>query len=135
MMVTAQGADHTAGNVPTMDCTDKSLEEMVAASVEAQVLTAAADSLGLCMFGRSVTNTRIDFVVNAINDALGTTLTSEFFSELGSDVLKLEDQFNAAAGFSVKDDELPDFFYNEPVAPTNKVARIHGPEIRQHLPH
>ncbi|MEE2805321.1 MAG: aldehyde ferredoxin oxidoreductase C-terminal domain-containing protein [Pseudomonadota bacterium] len=135
MMVTAQGADHTAGNVPTMDCTDKSLEEMVAASLEAQVLTAAADSLGLCMFGRSVTNTRIDFVVNAINDALGTTLTPEFFSELGSDVLKLEDQFNAAAGFSVKDDELPDFFYNEPVAPTNKVARIHGPEIRQHLPH
>ena len=87
------------------------------------------------MFGRSVTNTRIDFVVNAINDALGTTLTPEFFSELGSDVLKLEDQFNTAAGFSVKDDELPDFFYNEPVAPTNKVARIHGPEIRQHLPH
>ena len=135
MMVTAQGADHTAGNVPTMDCTDKTMEEMVAASVEAQVLTAAADSLGLCMFGRSVTNTRIDFVMSAINQALGTELTPSFFTELGSDVLKLEDQFNAAAGFTVEDDELPSFFYDEPVAPTNKVARIHGPDVRQYLPH
>ena len=108
---------------------------MVAASVEAQVLTAAADSLGLCMFGRSVTNTRIDFVMSAINQALGTELTPSFFTELGSDVLKFEDQFNAAAGFTVEDDELPSFFYDEPVAPTNKVARIHGPDVRQYLPH
>ena len=32
MMVTAQGTDHTAGNLPVFDCKDKSTAELVAAS-------------------------------------------------------------------------------------------------------
>ncbi len=133
MMVTAQGADHTAGNVPTMDCNGKSIEELVAASVEAQVTIAASDSLGLCIFGRSVTNTNVEFVVNAINDALGTDLGEEFFFELGRKTLEYEQAFNRAAGFSEADDELPAFFYEEPLAPTAKVARLHAGEVREHL--
>ena len=55
MMVTAQGADHTAGNLPVLDCSDMPLEDIVAASLEAQAQYAASDALGLCIFGRSVT--------------------------------------------------------------------------------
>ncbi|MBT4937896.1 MAG: aldehyde ferredoxin oxidoreductase, partial [Rhodospirillaceae bacterium] len=36
MMVTAQGADHTAGNIPTFQCKDKTTEELVAASLDIQ---------------------------------------------------------------------------------------------------
>ena len=133
MMLTAQGADHTAGNVPMMDCNGKQLSELVAASLQAQVSSAAADSLGLCVFGRSVTDTNTEMVINAINDAHGTELEPSFFEELGRETLKLENEFNKAAGFGVADDELPQFFYDQPLAPTDKVACFHSGEIHQNL--
>ena len=129
MMTTAQGADHTAGNVPKMETKDMSVEEIVAASYDAQVMTAAGDSLGLCVFGRTVTNAELDKITEAINAAVGTNLDSSFFRELGSETLKLEFEFNKAAGFGIEDDELPEFFYNEPLFPSNRVARFHASEL------
>ncbi len=133
MMVSAQGADHTTGNVPYMICHDKEIDELVEASIEAQIINAATDSLGLCVFGRSVTVPNIDFVVQAMNDAHGTDLEPSFFQELGRATLKLESEFNQAAGFTVADDELPEFFYQETLAPTNNVARFHGPELQERI--
>jgi aldehyde:ferredoxin oxidoreductase len=135
MMVSAQGADHTAGNVPKLDCTNMSVEEVVAASLESQRVMASSDALGLCIFGRGVTDTNVAFVVNAINDAHGTDLKESFYSELGDETLALERQFNLDAGFTVADDELPEFFYSDPLAPTGKVARFHGPEVNKALGH
>jgi aldehyde:ferredoxin oxidoreductase len=129
MMMTAQGADHTAGNLPFWDCKDKTADEIVAASMAAQVVAAAADSLGMCIFGRSVTDENQEFIVNALNDAHGTTLPASFLSELGKDTLELEHEFNQAAGFNTRDNELPQFFYDEPVEPTGKVARFHSSEV------
>lgn len=131
MMVTAQGADHTAGNLPRMKTIDMSTDEIVDASMRVQVLMAAADSLGLCIFGRSVTNTHLGFIADAINNAVGTDLDAEFFESLGRETLKLEDEFNRAAGFTTEDDELPEFFYREPLPPSNKAARFHAGEVRQ----
>ena len=37
MMVTAQGADHTAGNIPAFECAGKSVQEIADASYEIQV--------------------------------------------------------------------------------------------------
>ena len=130
MMMTAQGADHTAGNLPQYDSVGKPAEELVHASLDMQALTASTDSLGLCIFGRSVTYAQIEFMVNAMNDAHGTELTAEFYRQLGVETLHLENQFNEQAGFAVKDDELPDFFYEEALKPTDNLARFHGPEIR-----
>jgi len=129
MMMTAQGADHTAGNAPQYDCKDKDANELVAASLDLQVSCATADSLGLCIFGRSVTNTHIDFIVNAINDAHGIELPESFFKQLGRETLDLETRFNKDAGFTEADDELPSFFYNEALPPSNKAARWHSKEI------
>lgn len=131
MMVTAQGADHTAGNVPRMDCRDKSIDEIVAASVESQIMSAATDSLGLCLFGRSVTIPELNMITNAINDAHATNLDASFFAKLGKETLKLEWEFNQAAGFVDADDDLPQFFYDEPLQPTGKVARFRSAEIKQ----
>ncbi|MCP4878501.1 MAG: aldehyde ferredoxin oxidoreductase [Gammaproteobacteria bacterium] len=131
MMLTAQGADHTAGNVPMMDCNGKSADELVAASLQSQVSSASADSLGLCIFGRSVTDTNTELLINAINDAHGTRLEPSFFWDLGRETLSLEHEFNKAAGFLAEDDELPRFFHDEPLAPSGKVARFRGDEIQQ----
>jgi aldehyde:ferredoxin oxidoreductase len=131
MMVTAQGADHTAGNVPRMDCKDKSIDEIVAASLESQVTTAATDSLGLCIFGRTVTMAEMELLTDAINNAHETNLEPAFFNELGLKTLKLEAEFNAKAGFTEDDDELPVFFYEEALQPTGKQARFHSTELNK----
>ncbi len=133
MMVTAQGADHTAGNLPVFDCKGKTTEELVEASLGIQTAVAAADSLGLCIFGRSVTSVSAELVVNALNDAHGTSLDTSFMQKLGLETLRNEWAFNRAAGFTEKDDELPEFFYAEALAPSNKTARHHSAEVNKKM--
>jgi aldehyde:ferredoxin oxidoreductase len=129
MMATAQGADHTAGNLPRLKTREMDLPAIVEQSLLQQTRVAANDSLGFCIFGGGVTNTHLDFLTNALNAAHGTSLTPDFFEALGRETLRLEAQFNRRAGFTDKDDELPPFFYQEPLPPTNHVARFHGPEV------
>ncbi len=133
MMITAQGADHTAGNLPVFDCKGKTTEELVEASLGIQTAVAAADSLGLCIFGRAVTNVSAELVITALNDAHGTNLDTSFMKTLGLETLRNEWAFNKAAGFTEKDDELPDFFYAEALAPSNKTARHHSAEVNQRM--
>ena len=76
-----------------------------------------------------MTNANIEMIVGLINDALGTALTSAFFHELGRETLRLEARFNRDAGFTEADDELPAFFYEEALEPSNKVARFHAAEV------
>ena len=131
MMVTAQGADHTTGNLPKYDTNGKGVDEVVKMSLETQIMCAAQDSLGLCIFGRSVTNVQTDFVIDAINGALGTELPKSFFQDLGRETLLLESKFNRDAGFTEADDELPKFFYDEALFPTQKTARFHTSEVNE----
>ncbi|HUG35533.1 MAG TPA: aldehyde ferredoxin oxidoreductase C-terminal domain-containing protein [Candidatus Limnocylindrales bacterium] len=129
MMATAQGADHTAGNLPRLKTREMELPALLEQSLIAQTRVAANDSLGLCIFGGVVTNVNLDFLTNAINSAHGTSLTPDFFEALGRETLRLEWEFNRRAGFTAKDDDLPPFFYQEPLPPTNHVARFHGTEV------
>jgi aldehyde:ferredoxin oxidoreductase len=131
MMATAQGADHTAGNLPRLKTRDMDLESLLAQSLAQQVKVAANDSLGLCVFGQSVTNTNTEFLAEAINAAYGTDLTKDFFEALGRATLRLEREFNAKAGFTEKDDELPEFFYREALPPTNHVARFRAADVHR----
>jgi aldehyde:ferredoxin oxidoreductase len=129
MMATAQGADHTAGNLPRLKTREMTAEQIVEQSLAHQARVAANDSLGLCIFGMSVTNPNTEFLANAINAAHGTSLTKDFFEPLGQEALRLEYEFNRRAGFTAKDDELPEFFYSEPLPPTNHVARFHANDV------
>ena len=133
MMVTAQGADHTTGNIPAFVCDGKTTEELTEASLDIQALCAAADSLGLCLFGRSVTNVQLDFMIDALNNAHGTDLDASFYLQIGYEALAYEWKFNKAAGFTEEDDELPAFFYDEALHPTGKTARHHTAEVNQHV--
>ncbi len=129
MMMSAQGADHTTGNVPKLKSRDKDLAELADISLEAQIASAAVDSIGICIFGRSVTNPNIEYVTAAINAAVGSNLDPTFYRELGVETLQLEQEFNRAAGFTAADDDLPQFFYDEPLAPTQQTARFTGKDV------
>src|SRR6266850_6473506 len=131
MMATAQGADHTTGNLPRLNTKDMDVAAIMAQSLNVQTMCAATDSLGLCIFGRSVTEPNTEFIVNALNAACGTSYTKEFFPALGQETLKLEKEFNERAGFTEKDDELPKFFYDEALPPTNRTARFHGSDVHR----
>ena len=131
MMTTAQGADHTAGNVPKVNSRGKDLAELKQLSLEAQIGCAAVDSIGLCIFGRTVTNPNVGFLAEAINSAVGTDLAPTFFQQIGREVLRLEREFNLAAGFAAEDDDLPAFFYDEPLPPSNQSARFRGADVHQ----
>ena len=133
MMLSAQGGDHTAGNVPAYDCKGKTTAELVAVSLEAQTACAAVDSLGLCIFGRVVTAVSADLIVAAINAAHGTRLEPSFIEALGREALLLEWEFNRAAGFSDRDNALPPFFYTEALAPSGKTARHRREEVSRCL--
>lgn len=132
MMLTAQGADHTTGNLPAFVCQGKSVKELFDASVTVQINSAIADSTGLCLFGRTVTDTHHELIVNAINDAHGTELEPFFLAEMARQTLRLEHQFNQAAGFMPEDDELPPFFHDEPLPPSNRTARLNSVELNQY---
>ena len=133
MMLTAQGADHTTGNIPAHKSAEMSTEELTEASLEIQILCGAADSLGLCLFGRSVTNSNAELIVNALNAAHGTNFDASFLTDLGREALQMEWEFNRQAGFTEDDDELPSFFYEEALEPTGKVARHRSSEVNQAL--
>ena len=74
---------------------------------------------------------RVKFADQATVDALGTELDTKWFYDFGIETLKLEDEFNEKAGFNADEDELPSFFYDEKLAPTNKQARHHFEKIRE----
>jgi aldehyde:ferredoxin oxidoreductase len=129
MMATAQGADHTAGNLPRLKTREMDLETLLDLSLKQQIKVAANDSLGLCIFGQTVTNTNLEFLTDALNAAHNADLTTDFFEELGRQTLYYEREFNRQAGFTAADDELPRFFYEESLPPTNQTARFHGEEV------
>ena len=130
MMATAQGADHTAGNLPRLKTREMDAPAIVAQSLAHQTRVAANDSLGLCIFGMSVTNPNYEFLTNAINAAHGTSLTP--------DVLRRARPRDAAAGARVQPPgglhgeattSCRTFFYTEPLPPTNHVARFHAADV------
>ncbi|MGB0388897.1 MAG: aldehyde ferredoxin oxidoreductase C-terminal domain-containing protein [Ardenticatenaceae bacterium] len=129
MMVTAQGADHTAGNVARMKSRKKTTDQLLDASLQAQISMAANDSLGLCIFGGSVTGKNLEFVMDSMNSAHGTDLGADFFDQIGRETLLMEREFNIEAGFTEEDDELPEFFYKEALHPTNHTARFHAKDV------
>jgi aldehyde:ferredoxin oxidoreductase len=131
MMVTAQGADHTVGNLPAAECAGKSTEELSALSLEVQINSAVADSLGLCVFGRGVTNNNHAEIIEALNGAFDVDLDPDYMNALGRETLLMEIEFNKKAGFTEEDDVLPQFFYDEGLPPTGKSARHFAPRINK----
>jgi len=134
-----QGADHTMGYTIATNILGVggsvdplSKEGQIELSRNLQIATAAIDSTGMCLF---IAFAALDdekclpALVDMLNARFGINLTADDVTSLGSTILKTEHEFNLAAGFTNKDDRLPEFFSEEPIAPHNVVWDISGEEI------
>jgi aldehyde:ferredoxin oxidoreductase len=123
------GADHTAGyavatNILGIGGTVDPLkpEGQVELSRNLQIATAAIDSTGMCVFIAFAILDQADTfqaLLDLINSFAGANLTGDDVNALGMKVLKLERDFNIAAGLTNKDDRLPDYFKKEALPPHN----------------
>jgi aldehyde:ferredoxin oxidoreductase len=129
-----QGADHTMGYTIATNILGVggkvdplSKEGQVELSRNLQIATAAIDSTGMCLFIAFAAlddATCLPSLIDMINARFGAKLTADDVTQLGMTILKTEHAFNLAAGFTNKDDRLPEFFRDEPIAPHNVVWDI-----------
>ncbi|GAB6154235.1 aldehyde ferredoxin oxidoreductase C-terminal domain-containing protein [Desulfosporosinus burensis] len=139
---TPMGADHTAGYSVTHNIlkvgghVDPLLKDgQIELSRNLQIATASIDSAGLCVFTAFAI---LDYepvshaLVEMINAEYGTNWSVDDWFNMGRMILKTERAFNAAAGFTNKDDRLPEFF-SEPVPPHNAIWDFTGEELDQVL--
>lgn len=133
------GADHTAGYTIATNILNVGgfvdplkKEGQVELSRNLQIATAAVDSTGMCIF---VAFPALDIpeclpaLIDMLNARFGIALTGDDVTNLGKHILKVERQFNIDAGFTNKDDRLPEFFSKETVAPHNAIWDFTDAEI------
>jgi aldehyde:ferredoxin oxidoreductase len=135
------GADHTAGysvtaNILGVGGTVDPLKPagQVELSRNLQVATAAVDSTGMCLFIAFAILDQADTfqaLLDLLNAFAGASLTGDDVTALGQKVLKLEREFNEKAGFSKKDDRLPEFFKKQALPPHNVVFNVTDEELDQ----
>ncbi len=133
------GADHTAGNLVDAYMEGQldplGTEGHVEASRNAQIAIAALDSTGMClMAGPALSMPEgVEAFTKLVSAKIGKPFTMDDFGALGKRVLTAELDFNRRAGFTQKDDRLPDFFRKEPLSPHNRVFEIEDADIDKTL--
>jgi len=135
------GADHTAGYAVTANILGVggkvdplTPEGQVELSRNLQIATAAVDSTGMCLFiAFAVLDQPETFqaLIDMINAFYGGELTADGVAELGKSVLKAERDFNTRAGFTSKQDRLPEYFLKEKLPPHNVTFKVKDEELDQ----
>jgi aldehyde:ferredoxin oxidoreductase len=85
-----------------------------------QILTAALDSTGMCVFITFATMDQpetFQAFIDLMNAFHGLNFTDKDIMALGKSILKNERDFNKAAGFTAEHDRLPSYFKSEKLAP------------------
>jgi aldehyde:ferredoxin oxidoreductase len=126
-----QGADHTCGLTirAKLDHLDPKGGQ-VEASIAGQLNTAGYDTLGACMFsGFGFSTAPPDTIRDLVKGQHGIDLGEEPLKTLGRETLKLEREFNKAAGFGAADDRLPEWMTLEPLPPTNAVFDVPAEDL------
>jgi aldehyde:ferredoxin oxidoreductase len=97
-----------------------------------QVFTTFIDSIGYCLFtAYALLEDEVakEGMLETACAMLGVdTLDLEAY---GMNILEIENDFNKRAGFTKLDDRLPDFFYTEPLPPTNEVFDVPESELKK----
>jgi aldehyde:ferredoxin oxidoreductase len=132
------GADHTAGYCIPLNIlriggfVDPLRKEgEVDLSRRLQIGTAMIDTAGLCIFVMFPMLDNLDvfsLMFDMINAKYDLQMTADDGRTLGRKILRAEHAFNLAAGFTNKQDRLPEFF-EEPIAPHNAVWDFTSEEI------
>jgi len=135
------GADHTAGYAVATnllkvggDVDPLKPEGQVELSRNLQIATAAIDSTGMCLFiAFAILDQPETFqaLLDLLGGFSGQPLTADDVTALGKSVLDNERDFNTRAGFTNKDDRLPEFFKKEALPPHNITFQVSDEELDQ----
>lgn len=130
------GADHTAGNTISVPGDPADKQGKVEASRNCQIGFTLLDDLGLCIFVGVVFEQpeNIQLVADMVAAKYGGQWDIERLMGLAVQTLSLEKRFNREAGFSEKDDRLPEFFSTESLPGSGHVFDVTDEELRQVLP-
>jgi aldehyde:ferredoxin oxidoreductase len=133
------GADHTAGYAVTAnvlkvggDVNALKPEGQIELSRNLQIATAAIDSTGMCLFiAFAVLDQPETFqaLLDMLSAFYGINMTGDGVTDLGKKVLKMERDFNKAAGFTPQHDRLPGYFKTEKFAPHNVVFAVKDEDL------
>jgi aldehyde:ferredoxin oxidoreductase len=124
-----QGADHTAGLTIRAKINHLDPEGQVDVSRNGQINAAGYDSLGVCAFGGFGFAKAPGAIRDLVKGKHGWDLGDDALQVIGRETLKLEREFNKAAGFGPEDDRLPEWMTIEPVPPHNVVFDVPDEEL------
>ena len=139
---TPMGADHTAGYSVTANILDiggtvdpLKPEGQMELARNLQIATAILmDSTGMCLFIAFAILDQPDTfqaLVDLINAFTGQSFSAEDLTEQGKAILKTERDFNTRAGFTEKDDRLPEYFKKEALPPHNVTFEVKDEDLDQ----
>ena len=131
------GADHTAGNSignPTVDPYKK--EGQVELSTMLQIAIATCDSLGFCMMAFMCTADPVNlgYVIEMMAGKFGGEWDADKLFGIGFQTIALEKAFNKGAGFTAKDDKVPDFMYTEVLPSSGSVFDFSEEDLTKAIP-
>ena len=131
---TPQGADHTCGL--TIRAQVNHLDPNVQADISrnAQLNMAGYDTIGACIFAGFGYAATPDGVVKRLLAARygWDDLPDNILQELGRQTIKLEREFNKRAGFTPKDDRLPEWMTKEAIPENGSVFDVSG-DVLDHI--
>lgn len=123
---TPQGADHTCGLTirAQIDHLDPNAQREV--SLNAQLNMAGYDTLGACIFaGFGYAATPDGAVKRLLKSRYGwDDIADNILQTLGKETIKLEREFNKRAGFTAKDDRLPEWMTKEAIPENGAVFDV-----------
>ncbi len=135
------GADHTAGYAVTANVLGVGgkvdplkPEGQIELSRNLQIATAAIDATGYCLFIAFAILDQPDTfqdMLDVVSAFTGQELTADGVTDLGKKILKSEREFNFQAGFSSRDDRIPNFFKREPLPPHHVTFAVTDDELDQ----
>ena len=129
-----QGADHTSGLTirAKIDHLDPNIQKDV--SLNAQLNMAGYDTLGACTFAGFGYTTAPDGVIRRLLKARygWDDLPENTLQYLGRETIKLEREFNRRAGFTAKDDRLPEWMTKEAIPENGAVFDVNE-EVLDHI--
>ncbi len=131
---TPQGADHTCGLTIRAKVNHLDPTQQKEASLNAQLNMAGYDTIGACIFAGFGYAATPDGVVKRLLEARygWDDLPDNILQELGKQTIKMEREFNKRAGFTAKDDRLPEWMTREAIPENGSVFDV-SEEVLDHI--